>query len=326
MPQGEISVLRRIRRRGYWLLVRGLLGLARWVPVRVGRGFCVGLALVGLRLRPTDRRMAEANLARAFPELDTTGREGLLRESARYLGRNLFDTLAAPRLLRHGSFVSEAEGRPPVGDVLADLAAGGRGVFILTGHLGCWELLGGYLAGQLRLRGFDGLAVVTSTVHNPAVDRLLQDRRRAMGMKVLPREQGAGPLIRWLKTGGVVAVLQDQFTTTRNRDLPFFGEPAPTPEGLGLLARRYDVPVLPVAIAAAPTGPGHVVRHLPVVRWHEADPSDDPVDRFLTGCNRQLETFIRRNPAQWVWFHKRWRDGDPDEKPATFPREKMNVD
>jgi lauroyl/myristoyl acyltransferase len=92
------------------------------------------------------------------------------------------------------------------------------------------------------------------------------------------------------------------------------------------LARRYGVPVLPVAIAAAPAGTGHVVSHLPVVRWGEAGPAEDQVDAFLTACNGQLETFIRRNPAQWVWFHRRWRDGGPDEKPATFPREKMDVD
>jgi KDO2-lipid IV(A) lauroyltransferase len=319
LPEGDISILRRMRRRFYWLLALGLIRLAGWVPVSAGRAICAGLARLGLRLRKSDGLVADANLARAFPELDEKKRQRLLEKSAVSLGRNLFDTLAAPRLLAAGDFIREESGAVPVGDVLARLASRGRGVFILTGHLGCWELLGGYLARQLTARGLDGLAVVTGTVHNPAVDRMLQDRRRDLGMKVLPREMGAAPLVRHLRSGGVIAVLQDQFTNTRNRDVPFFGEPAPTPEGLARLAQRYRTPVLPVAVARDRGGQGHVVSHLPVLEFKGTGDSDDLMEEFLTACNRQLETFIRRNPDQWVWFHRRWRSHeDYRAKPANF--------
>jgi KDO2-lipid IV(A) lauroyltransferase len=196
---------------------------------------------------------------------------------------------------------------PPVGQVLAELAAQGRGVFILTGHLGCWELLGAWLARELRLRGLGGLGVVTGTVHNPPVDRLLQQRRGRLGMTVLPREAGAGPLLRYLRSGGVVAVLQDQNTRTRNLDIPFFGVPAPTPVGLARLALRYDIPVLPVVIARDQRTGRHQVVHLPPLEFRKRGSQDDDVRDFLALCNSRLELLIRRNPAEWVWFHRRWK-------------------
>lgn len=294
----------------YWLLTVVMLFLADRIPVSAGRKLGVGFSRLALRVRKKDRQVAMANLARAFPELDIDQRECLLEEAAVALGQNLFDTLAANRLLASGKTVIAEElsspGAPSVGDVLCELASEGRGVFILTGHLGCWELLGGWLAGTLKARGRSGLGVVTGTVHNPAVDRLLQGRRLRLGMEVLPREAGAGPLVRYLKSGGIVAVLQDQYTSVQNLDVPFFGEPAPTPVGLARLALRYGIPVVPVTIARDPgTGCHRVISGRPLEFVPEGM-SDEDVEAFLKLCNRELEQFIRRNPAEWVWFHNRW--------------------
>jgi KDO2-lipid IV(A) lauroyltransferase len=309
LPEGDIALWRRIRRRLYWLLAVAMLFLADRLPLAVGRRLGVGLSRLALRMRPQDRAVALANLGRVFPGLDDSRRQCLLDEAAVALGRNLFDTLAADRLLKSADAVCEESdpGTPPVGEILASLAAEGRGVFILTGHLGCWELLGGWLARELRAHGLPGLGVVTGTVHNPAVDRLLQDRRRHLGMTVLPREEGAGPLLRYLRSGGIVAVLQDQYTSVQNLEIPFFGEPAPTPVGLARLALRYGIPVLPVAIARDPETGRHRVLHRPPIAFRETGHAADDVEAYLALCNRELEHFIRRNPTEWVWFHNRWK-------------------
>lgn len=221
------------------------------------------------------------------------------------MGENLFDTLAARRILEDRRGVIE-EGGQRVGELLANLAAPGRGVFILTGHLGCWELLGGWLARELRRHGLAGLGVVTGTIHNPPVDRLLQERRRRLGLTVLPRQEGAAPLLRYLKSGGVVAVLQDQHTRVRNLEIPFFGTPAPTPVGLARLALKYDIPVVPVAIARLGPGAGHRVVCRPPLAFKATGRLDDDMRGFLALGNQELEAFIRGNPSEWVWFHRRW--------------------
>jgi KDO2-lipid IV(A) lauroyltransferase len=287
------------------LLLLGVLGLVGRLPVGGGRALGRALARVAVRTRPRETARARRNLARAFPERDETARERLLAMSAVRLGENLADTLAAPRIL--AGAVPVVETGEPVLAVIGRLAARGRGVFLLTGHLGCWELLGGWLARELAAAGLGPLGVVTGTVRNPPVDRLLQDRRRALGMRVLPREDGAAPLLRHLRAGGVAAVLLDQRTRAANRDVPFFGRPAPTPVGLARIALRNDVPVLPVAIARQEDGPGHRVVHLPPLAV-----AGRGEDELLAACNGALEEMIRRNPSEWVWFHRRWTEDGSD--------------
>lgn len=282
--------------------------MAGIVPLSWGRAWCVGLARLALRMRPVERDIARANIALAFPELSPSAREKLLGNTATGLGRNLWQTLAAPRLLRDPRAIVEES--PPgadnlsIGEQLESLAAAGRGVFVLTGHIGCWELAGGWVAGTLAARGLGPLGVVTGTIHNPPVDRLLQERRRQLGLHVLAREAGAGPLLRFLRQGGVVAVLQDQYTSVRNLPVPFFGRPAPTPVGLAALALRYDIPVLPIVGVWDEANRRQVMHQLPPIRPADFVPQDQL--GFLIRCNEALELFIRRNPAQWVWFHQRW--------------------
>lgn len=278
------------------------------MPLSWGRNLCTGLARLAFALRPKERRLATENLARAFPEQTEETRLRILRNAVDHLGPNLFHTLAAKRMLSTPGAVIEDFSRSadnkPIGEWLAELTRAGRGVFILTGHIGCWELAGGWVAATLRAQRLGPLGVVTGTIHNPPVDRLIQRQRQRLGLQVLPREQGAGPLIRFLKGGGVVAVLPDQRTSVRNLDVPFFGHPAPTPVGLAALSLKYGVPVLPVVGVWDAERQVQVMHHLPPIRPEEFE-SDDQFG-FLTSCNAALEKLIRRNPEQWVWFHQRW--------------------
>lgn len=305
MTEAAVPRWRRVRRRLYWLLLLGVRDLAGLLPIRGGRALGRALARLAVRARPRETARARRNLVLAFPERDAAAHERLLAASTVRLGENLADTLAAPRIL--AGAVPVVETGPPVVAEIGRLAAAGRGVFLLTGHLGCWELLGGWLARKLAEAGLGPLGVVTGTVRNPPVDRLLQDRRRDLGLRVLPREAGAAPLLRHLRAGGVAAVLLDQHTHARNRDVPFFGRPAPTPVGLARIALRNDVPVLPVAIARQEEGSGHRVLHLPpLVVTGQGE------DELLAACNGALEEMIRRNPAEWVWFHRRWAEERPE--------------
>ncbi len=304
----RLPLWRRLRRRFYWLLVWCLLRLAEVLPLAWGRHLCTALARLAFRLRRKERVLAAENLARALPEETPAARREILTRAVDHLGPNLVHTLAAARMLRTPGAVIEEFSSPAdnksIGDWLVELADAGRGVFVLTGHIGCWELAGGRLAQIMRERNLGTLGVITGTIHNPAVDRLIQRQRRNLGVHVLPREAGARPLVRFLKDGGVVAVLQDQNIRARNLDVPFFGLPTPTPVGMAALALRYGIPVLPVVGVWDESRRVQVMHHLPPIR-PEKFASDDQFG-FLKCCNSALETFIRRNPEQWVWFHRRW--------------------
>lgn len=304
----EVPAWRRVRRRLWWLLLRIVATVAAWLPPSVGRAAGMALARLALVVRPRERRLALANLELALPEQDGDVRRRLLDEAAAAAGRNLYDALAAGRLLARGGAVRDEAG--PDGRtllaVLADESARGRGVLVLSGHLGCWELFGAWLASELAAAGRGPLHVITGVVRNPAVDRWLAGRRRGLGLVPLPRTAGVAPLLRCLRDGGVLAALVDQNTGVDSRPVPFFGRPAPTPSGPARLAVRLDVPVVVATIAREPGGSGHVVTHGPVWRAPAGLEADAAVDDCLREVNRQLEERVRRNPAEWVWYHRRW--------------------
>jgi Kdo2-lipid IVA lauroyltransferase/acyltransferase len=289
------------------MLTRAVLAGAGRLPAAVGRAGCRGLGRLALVVRPRERRRAAANLARALPDLTARERRELLWASATALGETLYATLTADRIAA-GGWREVREDPGPQGEGVTAacrrLLAPGRGALLLTGHIGCWELLGAWLAAQLGPVG-----VVTGTVHNPEVDALLQARRRALGMTPLPRAAGIRPVVRELAAGHMVGVLLDQRTRAASVAAPFFGRPAPTPVALAKLALWLRLPVLPAAmVREAGTW---VVRGLaPLVPPPDADPRRAAdVAAFTARCNAALEDLIRRNPAQWVWFHDRWDDG-----------------
>ncbi len=124
-----------------------------------------------------------------------TGRRCCGRRRAR-LGENLHDTLAAPRLLVRPGFVGEepcpGDGRASGGRRGGGAGGVGPGAAAAERAPGLLGTAGRWLAGELARRGIGPVAVVTGTVHNPAVDRLLQERRRAAGLLPLPRRRGSG--------------------------------------------------------------------------------------------------------------------------------------
>lgn len=308
--EASIPLWRRARRRLWWLALLAVAALCEGLPPALGRAGGRAFGRLALGLRPRERRRAAANLARVFPDLPDAARAGLLREVAAAGGANLYDTLAIGRLLSRPDLVEDApdaDGRGLV-EVIRREHAAGRGVLVLAGHLGCWELQGAWLGRALTAAGLGPLHVVTAAVRNPPVDRWLARRREALGLCALPRQQGVAPLLRCLRAGGVAAVLIDQNTGADSALVPFLGLPAPTPTGPARLAVARGTPVVVAALARRPDG-GHRVWHGPVWRADPERPRQEQVLACLRAVNDQLTDRVRGNPAEWVWYHRRWPDG-----------------
>ena len=247
------------------------------------------------------REILEFNLKLAFPELDASARARLGRDVSRHFGRVTLDALrlmkmTPEQLLRE----VHSEGR----DNLESGLARERGVFLLSCHIGSWEVAA-LVAGLIIPAGF---AVVNRPLDNPLLEAELERLRGLFGNRALGKENITREVLRQLKRGGAVGILIDQRTLEdEGVQVPFFGHPAWTHPALARLCVRTGAPVVPIwGLWDAPGR--YTVRFDPPVFPDELEPADRDEIALTARLTGLIEGVIRERPAQWLWFHDRWRE------------------
>jgi KDO2-lipid IV(A) lauroyltransferase len=183
-------------------------------------------------------------------------------------------------------------------------------VVALTGHIGCWELLGAYLSEK----GYK-VNVIARELSNGRLNDMLVRMRRRHGIVSIPRGGSAVAGYRVLRKGEILGILIDQDIDVDGVFVPFFGIPAHTPRGAAVFALRSGAPIVPMGIHLQPGG-SHKITVLPELGPPPAELSEQQRIDELTGrCSAAIERLIRIYPQQWVWFHDRWRkrSGDSGE-------------
>ena len=271
---------------------RALGALPMPAALAVGRG----LGTAAHALLATPRRLAVAHMGLAFPELDLATRRRLVRATFRHAGQAFAELSLFESILRRPDYI-RLEGVEALDTALAR----GRGAIAVTGHVGNWELLAAWAAAI----GYP-ITVVVRRVNDLRFHSLIVRFRAAAGVEVLVRDDPrfVAAVGDALRRNRVVAMLIDQDTRGAGVFVPFFGRPAHTPPGAALLALRARVPVVTVFIERRPEG-GHLVRVSPVPA--ELPRGREGVRELTARLTAAIEAQIRRSPAEWVWWHERWR-------------------
>jgi KDO2-lipid IV(A) lauroyltransferase len=276
------------------LLVRG--GLAGLRGLSWTRARALGAALgdaaraVGAR-----RRVAEENLALAFPEQDAAGRQRVLREHYREVGRVVVE---------YGRL--DALARAPLGEVIAE-ARGlehveglrGRGAILLSGHYSNFELMGAW-AGRMNPVDF-----LVRPLSNPGVERLITSRRAAAGVGCISTSDGTRGIYAALAAGRWVAILGDQDARRRGVFVPFFGVPASTAVGPARVSLRTGAPI--VMGFASRRADGRLELDVEPPLAVEEPGAPDAALRLTALHVARLERRIRARPELWFWLHRRWK-------------------
>jgi KDO2-lipid IV(A) lauroyltransferase len=282
------------------LLLAGIGALPR--SAALGAGALVGrLAEV---LLPRLRRTAEVNLRLAFPDASREDRARWRRGAFRNLGRLLGEVTQFPRLDR-----AKIESVVTYVGLEHFLAAhdAGRGVILLTGHIGAWEL-------SVFAHSIYGhpISFLARRVDNPLVERLAERYRSRYGNRSIDKRGSVREVLRTLKAGGVVGILAD-LNATREEGVfvDFFGIPASTTAGVATLALRTGAVVLPGYIIWDEAARIHRLHFEPPLETIETGNQKEDVIVNTARYTRALEEIIRRHPEQWLWIHRRWRTRPP---------------
>jgi len=278
-----------------WLLAR--------VPWRVVRALAPALGS-GLRLlMPSRRHAVQVNLALAFPELDASARERLLRDNFRALGLSVFEFLRA----WWGPLAPLDRGFELLGlEHVERVRAEGRGVLLISPHFMTLEICTRLLCGPLPVAG------MYRPHDSKALDWAVRHGRLGHAAAMFARDE-LRPAIRHLKQGGILWFAPDQ--ETRRGDsvfVPFFGQPAKSLTSTHAMARLSGARVLPLFHERLPDGRYRVEIGAPLEEFPSADATVDTARSMAV-----VEAAIRRAPAQYLWLHKRFKSR-PDGGPSPY--------
>lgn len=288
-----------VAHRAQYALLRAfarLLGLLSWRAATNLAGSIGTLFYSPLGIR---RRVAEKQIAAAFPEFSSREVERVARESYRHLGRVAAETALFSRLDSSG-ILTHIEGIDGL-ELLSRQRDAGRGAIVLTGHVGNWEIGGAAVAAS----GIP-IDVVVRLMGNPLFDDYLRGTRNRLGMTVVRDRDAVRHTARALRDRHVMAFLIDQSGLhIASSFVPFFGRPAKTPRGPAVLALRLAVPVFFGVSLRLPDGRYHV--HIREIVTERTGVTDRDVDAILNEYSRLLEHFVRQAPEQYFWQHRRWK-------------------
>jgi len=292
----------RVRFRLEYALVSAVERCIRMMPLPMVRGCGTVLGLIAYSLDRSRRRVALDNLAQAFPTRARSERLTIARRMFIHFGRLVlemmkFSTLSHEQMRAH----SEIEGE----DRVAQAHRQGRGVLFFTGHFGYWEVQS--IAHPLRVAP---IGVIARRLDNPFLHGMLERMRTMTGNHVIYRDGAIRKVLRALAINQGVALLIDQHLHSSDAVyVDFFHRPAATTSALAALALRTGAPVIPVFALPLPHGRYRFVYESPVPPPSEDSP--DAIREFTQRCTDVLEMYVRRDPALWLWMHRRWRPRDP---------------
>jgi len=210
------------------------------------------------------------------------------------IGRNAFDFLRYPGLSpseRERLVTLEGE------EVLEWAHRRGRGAVLVTGHLGCWELV----AATLAARGYPLLALARP-LREARLDAELKMHRERMGVHTVSSEALPLVALRHLRRGGFLGVLADQRVRHGGYRVSFLGQETLLAEGPVRLAQAAGSPLVPLGIHRRDDH-RHSIRVLPSL-----EPEGDPQERTQRVAEA-LGRLIEEAPTQWIWIHPRWPTG-----------------
>jgi KDO2-lipid IV(A) lauroyltransferase len=280
-----------------WLVMQAM----RLLPMSAVRASGSALGRLAYLVDRPHRRVALENLAAAFPARSAGERAIIARGAFMHFGQLLlellkFGTMSDDEIMARVEYDGEDRTRSAYEQ--------GRGVLFFTGHFGCWEL-------QAVAHGihFEPIGVLARALDNPLLNALLERIRQRTGNSVIYRRGTIRRVMRTIEARHGVAILIDQHIMSSDAiAVEFFSRPAATTSLVAALALRTGAAVVPVFALRLPGGRYRFIYDHPI-----APPPPDAADAvrdFTQRCTDVLEMYVRRNPEQWLWMHRRWREAE----------------
>ncbi len=284
-----------------YLLVRIVLCIIQSLPLRMCYRVAAFIGWLAYRLDRRHRAVALANLQMAFGErLTDDQRERIVRHVYRHFASVIVDMAFIVRKLHERNWRRYITLRGQ--EEVVRLLLSDRPVILQSGHFGNWEIAG-YVFGLFGFRPYS----VARTLDNPYLERLLRSFRVRTGQRIIYKRGAFDKVDAVLRSGGTIAILNDQDAGCRGLFVDFFGRPASTHKGPALLALEHRAPVVLGYALRLGDGLQYEMGTAAIVDPNDSLREQNPVRDLTQRVAHALERAVRLAPDQYLWLHRRWK-------------------
>ena len=270
------------------------------------------IAAIFYYIDPAHRKLALDNIIKAgIVSENGNGAVQLVKRVYQNFALLMIETLLFRRMMRRKE-IDELV-RVEQADKLHQALKQGKGAILVAAHLGNWEI-GGIALSKM---GFP-LSSVVRPLTNSLLNSFLVDVRTKENQVIIGKYNASQRMAEELKSNRLLALLVDQHAGGKGVWVDFFGRPASTVKSAAILSLRYNSPIVPIK----------VYRDGAIHRLLVSDPIYPSVGMSVKQLTqlytKRIEKFIRENPDQWLWLHKRWKT-PPERYTASQNPEKSKV-
>lgn len=278
-------------------LAVGFLRVFALLPWRAAQNLGAAIGWLMWKLPNGSRDVASINLRKCFPELDEAAHQRLLRQSLMAMGKTLTESACswiwpAEKTLQ---LIHQVEGL----DVLQEALASGKGVVLISSHLGNWEVLLQYASAVCKP------VLLYRPIKMQAVDQLLIRKRTQLGSTLAPStKEGLLGLIKTLRRGGVAGIAADpEPSVSSGLFVPFLGVPALTSKFVPSLVNGHKALAVFIHALRLDDGKGYrvVIEAAPDALY------GDDIEAAVAALNQGIEKQVRKDPSQYMWNMKRFK-------------------
>jgi KDO2-lipid IV(A) lauroyltransferase len=290
-----------------YVLLRVFIFFILLFPVEKVLNFACFLGRLLWKYYHRGRQRAVDNLKASFPDKDDIWIEQTGRRSFEHLVMLTADVIFSPKIIRKDNWEQYSSYKNV--ERVKWMMAGHQPLLLVAAHYGNFEIMG-YLLGEF---GFD-IYSIARPFDNKFLNKYLYDVRQHKGQKIIDKKGAAEQMEKIVRQGSTLCFIADQDAGKKGIFVDFFGRKASTYKSIGLVAIQYN---LPIGVGVSRRIGNKFFFEIEIVRLimpEEWKNVADPLLWITQEYTKAFEDFIRKDPTQYWWIHRRWKTRPREEK------------
>ncbi len=246
------------------------------------------------------KKLVNSNLIIAFPDLSDEERQALKKKIFRHFSSIFIDII----YLFGGKEPEKVVGNLKVEGIenIKNVLKKGKGGILFSAHFGNWELIPFILFRELGFR----VSSIARRMDNPLTEEIVKKFRAFMGSDMIYKEGSLRKIIRVTEENGLVYLLVDQNTITREGvPVDFFGREVIAVTTVSQLYLKKGIPIIPLFLTYHKDS--IILKIGEAISFKQSSDHEKDLKELTQRCLGLVENIIREFPDHWFWFHDRWR-------------------